>query len=63
MKAVLVLIIALLAGCSTIKGVTLSDDERRACEASGCTVWTEQDLEGLARLFFQQGYMARGKSL
>lgn len=48
----------LLTGCSSIPGVVISDDERKVCEAQGCTVWTVKELESLARRFIQQGYKA-----
>lgn len=52
-----------LSGCASLPGVAMTDDERKACEASGCTVWTQRQLEGLARRFFQQGYNAGVKSI
>jgi len=53
-----------LSGCASLPGgVAMTDDERKACEASGCTVWTQGELEGLARRFFQQGYNAGVKSI
>ena len=59
----LVLMLAALSGCSAIKGVAISESERRACESIGCSVWTEQELDALARHFFRQGYDAGVKSL
>ena len=53
----------ILSGCASSPGVAMTDDERAACEASGCTVWTQRELEGLARRFFQQGYNAGVKSI
>ena len=62
MKTVL-FVVLLLVGCSSIKGVEITDHERKACEASGCTVWTAQELDSLARRFFLQGYNAGAKSI
>ncbi|WP_309679467.1 hypothetical protein [Polaromonas sp.] len=59
----LVLLALVLSACAAIPGVAITDDERAACEASGCTVWTQRELEGLARKFFQQGYDAGVKSI
>lgn len=53
----------LLTGCSSIPGVVISDDERAACEAQGCTVWSLQQLESLARRFLQEGYKRGAKSI
>ena len=59
----LLLMLAALSGCSAIKGVAISESERRACEAIGCSVWTEQELDALARHFFNKGYQAGVKSI
>lgn len=59
----MVLMLAALSGCSAIKGVAITEGERKACEAASCTVWTEKELNSLARHFFQQGYSAGVKSL
>ena len=61
MKAA-VLLVLLIAGCSSIKGVTITEDERKACEVATCTVWTLEELEGLARAMFRRGYEAGFKS-
>lgn len=51
------LLCLLLAGCSSIPGVVISDEERKVCEAAGnCTVWTLEELESLARRFLREGY-------
>lgn len=59
------LVVLLLAGCANIKGVNISDEERQACEqaANGCSVWTDMELEGLARDMLQRGYTMGRKSL
>ena len=61
--AVLAVVILTLTGCATLKGVEISDEERAACEADGCTVWTRAELEGLVREAMKQGYQAGKKSL
>ena len=54
----------LLTGCASMLGVTISDAERTACEAQGCTVWTEQELQQLVIRSIQRGMaMARAKSI
>ena len=58
-----ILLAALLSGCASMPGVQATDDERKACEAQTCTVWTVQELQGLARCFFQQGHNAGVKSI
>ncbi len=62
MKAAIIMAL-LLSGCSTITGVEITEAERKACEAHGCTVWTQQELEGMARKFFRGGYQAGVKSI
>ncbi len=59
----MVLLAAVLSGCSAIKGVVITENERRACESIGCTVWTEQELDALARHFFKKGYEVGVKSI
>ena len=61
MKAALLAL--LLAGCSSIPGVVISDDERKACETAGCTVWSMDELESLARRFLKEGYQRGVKSI
>lgn len=61
--AILAIVILTLTGCATLKGVEISDDERAACEADGCTVWTKAELEMLVREAMKQGYLAGRKSL
>ena len=62
MKPLLILVV-LLAGCASIPGVHISDEERKACEASGCTVWTFEELQSLARRFFGEGLKAGKASI
>lgn len=48
---------AALTGCTSMPaGITATDEERTACQASGCTVWTEHELQELALRFFKSGY-------
>ena len=63
MKTALILV-ALLTGCSQLPGVHITDEERKVCEIqANCTVWTPQELQGLARHFMNEGYKAGRKSL
>lgn len=51
----------LLAGCTqNIPGVEITEEERKACAVQGCTVWTEQQLENVARHFYQKGKRSDG---
>ena len=59
--AILAIVILTLTGCATLKGVEISDDERAACEADGCTVWTRGELEELVREAMMRGYQAAQK--
>ena len=56
--------ISVLIGSLKTTGIAVTDDERAACQTSGCTVWTAQELQELALRFFKQehdsGY-AKGK--
>ena len=61
--AVLAVVILTLTGCATLKGVEISDDERAACEAQTCTVWTKVELEMLVREAMKRGYLAGRQSL
>ena len=48
---------AVLTGCTSLpRGIAATDEERAQCEASGCTVWTEQELTDLALRFFKRGH-------
>lgn len=46
-----------------IPGVEIKDEERAICQANGCTVWSNQQLENVARHFYREGYTAGSKSL
>lgn len=53
------LLVALLSGCASLPGVTITDAERKACEKQAdCTVWSPQDLRELGRHFFGEGFKA-----
>mgnify|MGYP003553389889 FL=1 len=41
----------------------MTDDERAACEAQGCTVWTMDELRKLIGMAMRKGYEAGKKSL
>ena len=56
MKALLLAL--LLSGCASLPGVEATADERAACKAETCSVWTEHELIKLARKFFNEGYQA-----
>lgn len=54
----------LLSGCASLPpGVEMTDDERAACEAQGCTVWTMGELRKLIGMAMRKGYEAGKKSL
>ena len=60
----LLLLSALLCGCASLPpGVEMTDDERAACEAQGCTVWTMGELRKLIGMAMRKGYEAGKKSL
>jgi len=59
----LFLVAVLLSGCASIKGVEITDDERKACEQVTCSVWTEAELARLVRKFFSDGYKAGKASI
>lgn len=63
MNAAALLAIALmLGGCATtIPGVQISDEERAACAAQGCTVWTRAELEALVIEAMRRGVEAARK--
>lgn len=52
------LLILFLSGCASLPGVQITDDERKACEAEGCSVWTRAELEKLVRAAMLKGYKA-----
>ena len=59
----LLLLSALLTGCASLpSGVEMTDDERAACEAQGCTVWTMDELRKLIGMAMRKGYEAGKKS-
>jgi hypothetical protein len=60
MKLLSAFALTLLVGCASLPdGVRMTEEERAACREKGCSVWTEQELQGLAMQFFRQGF-ARG---
>jgi starvation-inducible outer membrane lipoprotein len=57
----LALALALLSGCASLPaGVEMTESERVACAAEGCSVWTLAELRKLITLSMQKGY-ASGK--
>ena len=48
-----------LSGCASLPpGVQMTDAERVACEAEGCSVWTVQELRKLIGAAMLKGYQA-----
>jgi 2-iminoacetate synthase ThiH len=60
MKALIVLL--LLSGCASFEGVIMDDEERKACAAETCSVFTWRELQELAIRFFGQGFKAGSKA-
>ena len=59
----LLLLSMLLSGCASLPpGVEMTVDERAACEAQGCTVWTMDELRKLIGMAMRKGYEAGKKS-
>lgn len=58
-----VLLCLLFSGCAAMPGVDATPDERAACKAQTCSVWTVNELTRLGRKFFNEGYQAGVKSL
>ena len=59
-----ILIALILTGCASLPdGVQMTDEERTACAASGCAVFTEAELRVFAAEFFKRGDLAGRKSL
>jgi len=56
------LFVLLLSGCASFEGVKMDDKERTACAKEGCSVWTDRELNEMAKHFFNLGYQA-GKKL
>jgi uncharacterized protein YceK len=61
MKAILLCLAIPLSGCATLEGVTATDDERRACAAETCSVWTDRELRALIQRALEEGYKAGAK--
>jgi hypothetical protein len=63
MRLLSILAPLVLAGCSSLPaGVTMTDAERAACAAQTCTVWTDQELQGLAMQVFREGFTRGAQS-
>jgi uncharacterized protein YceK len=58
MKTILICAVILLSGCATMEGVTATKNERRACAAETCSVWTDRELRVLIQRAMQEGYKA-----
>lgn len=63
MKTILMLAMVFLTGCASLPGLKITDEERAACEAEGCTPWTVRELQMLIQAAMQRGYQAGKKSL
>lgn len=65
MKALILSAAVLLCGCAALpEGVQMSDEEREACKAHGCTVWTEEELQQVFIEGVKRGMqMSRQRSL
>ena len=59
----LVLLALLLTGCAYLPGVEATPEERAACKAETCSVWTINELTRLGRKFFNEGYQAGKASI
>ncbi len=58
------LAMVLLTGCASLpQGVEMTEDERAACAAAGCAVWTLEELQRLVGIAMQKGYAAGRQSL
>lgn len=60
MRAILILLLSVLAGCAS--GVKMTDEDSARCKAEGCTAWTESELGQLAQKFFRDGYLRGAQS-
>jgi uncharacterized protein YceK len=58
MNAILLCVVILLSGCSTMDGVNATRDERRACAAETCSVWTDRELRVLIQRAMEECYKA-----
>jgi uncharacterized protein YceK len=58
MNAILFCSVILLSGCATMEGVNATKDERRACAAETCSVWTDRELRALIQRALEEGYKA-----
>lgn len=52
----LVLLLVLLSGCASIKGVDINDEERAACIRDTCSVWTPFEIKELVLRAARRGY-------
>ena len=63
MRLLSTLLPLVLAGCASLPaGVTMTDEERAACAAAGCTVWTDAEIQGLAMEAMRQGFIRGAQS-
>lgn len=58
------LAMVLLTGCASLpQGLEMTEEERAACAAAGCSVWTMQELQELVQRAMAHGYQQGRKSL
>lgn len=49
----------LLTGCTSVpEGVQIDDEERAACAAQGCAVFTLDELQTLSERWYKKGFNA-----
>lgn len=63
MKTALLAIVILTGCASPPEGVVMTEDERKACAAHGCSVWTLAELQQLIGRALRRGFEAGKKSL
>lgn len=57
MKTAIVVLALLITGCASLpQGLEMNDDERAACAAAGCSVWTLAELQRLIGIAMRRGY-------
>ena len=61
MKTAIVLALV-LTGCASLpQGVEMTEEERTACAAQGCSVWTVEELQRLIVIATKRGFDAGKK--
>jgi len=53
-----IVVVALLTACASLpQGVAMTDEDRAACAAQGCSVWTLEELKKLVGAAMQRGFV------